>query len=530
MPDPTDATNASLEAYNTAVAYLDSATATLAKMQSSVRPPDEPTTGHDTGGKQYDLDYKQAQAAVEAAQTQAATASRQYATLLEQQANQQAQANTPEALASAERGHAMAAYYQARADGLQAKDAATAKSATDRAAAALTRANTAGQRVDAQNNLNNAQADLARATAAKDAATTPTAVAAAQAQIDKATNDIATANAKLPGELAGQAATTAHTVAQTALTGAQASTADANTQLLQLQAQQLQENDPLVKAHLQAQIDQLQTQTANLGKPSLEPGYQNAAQIPMIVKDTDGKWTVQWVPNNGQQMTSTAALKQLGETIGLHLGDGPDQIPVATAKDLFSIANDTYKTQTDRQVANNQGATIGAGLLQGRQNNTTSQENTLLGLAGNKNFGLGGAVLPSWSSVHNEVLGNMTQAGGGQSTYDMAQQLVHQALPQSQGTPVAAAHVAVVQQMLDAAQPGQGNAGAPPSPAAASGPTLQGAPIPADGTPYQSGLGGFQAPVTQIAPDGTVTVQHTPPFQAPGLPQPYEQSGARRIQ
>ncbi len=282
----------------------------------------------------------------------------------------------------------------------------------------------------------------------------------------------------------------------------------ARANLADLQAQQLVSHDPLITAQLQAQINQLQAQTANLGKPSLEPGYQNASNVPMIVKDPAGKWTVEWVPNNGQQMTATAALRQLGDTIGLNLGDGPGQIPLQTAKDLFSIANDTYRSQTDRQQANNQGAQIGAGLLQGRQNNVNSQENTLLGLANNKNFGLGGP-LPAglWQGVHNEVLGNMTQAGGGQSTYETAMALVHQAAPQLQGTPAGAGHVAVVQQMLDS----------------------QNQPAPTQTPPAPSPSPSFQAPVTQIAPDGTITVQHTPmpeteapksSFQAPETVEP----------
>src|SRR5262252_2836813 len=202
---------------------------------------------------------------------------------------------------------------------------------------------------------------------------------------------------------------------------------------------------------------------------------------------------------NPNQLTVGDAMKGLLAQVGVQIGPGDQGMSLDEGKALLTSAYQIYDAQTQRMQATNQGAQIGAGLLQNRASQVAGQENQLLSLAGNKNFGLGlTGPLPAnlWAGVHNEIMGNVTQAGGGQNTYDLAAALVHAADPSLAGTPAGAGHTAVVQQMLDAQRP----------PAAAAAP------------PQTS----FQAPTTTIAPDGTVTIAHAPQsqtsFEPPGTP------------
>lgn len=264
------------------------------------------------------------------------------------------------------------------------------------------------------------------------------------------------------------------------------------------------------------------TNTANPnyqpGKPSLEPGYQNQARIPQLVQGEDGKWTVQWIDNQGRPTVPTDTLQGLAQQIGVKLADGT--IPLDDAKGLFDMAHQVISDQTARQQANNQGGQIGAGLLQNRATNVAGQENTLLGLANNKNFGLGGPLPPGlWAGVHNEVMGNMTQAGGGQQVYDTAAALVNRANPQLATSPAGPQAISQLAAMLQVHQQATGEQ----HPAAAAvQPQITPNNPNGDGSGFQgnrSGTGGngvgvantpFQAPTTTIAPDGTVTIQHTP--------------------
>ncbi len=370
-----------------------------------------------------------------------------------------------------------------------------------------------------QQALTQAQTQLTLANAAKAAATTPGEVAAAEAQVAKAQQDIQSAQTLLPGQVAQQGAQTAGTQAATTET-------QARTDLVNLQAQQAKENDPLVKAQLQAQIDNLNSQIADRSKPPPPTGIAADTTAPFILQNVYNPDTKQWelkqTPNTNQQMTSTDAIRQLAQQVGMNLGDGPNQIPLQQAKDLITMAKATYDSQTSRmsadtsqQNADTATGQLGAGVLQSRASNATSMLNNAVGAAaGNKNFGLGGAIPGDMgANLMGDALGFSGQAVGGQNVLDTATQLIHQAAPALAKTPAGAGYAAVLAQMLQPSAPPQSGApagGAPPAPASPP-------PFAQSGMP-EGGSRGFPAPVTQIAPDGTITVQHTGPS-------PFVQSG-----
>lgn len=355
-----------------------------------------------------------------------------------------------------------------------------------------------------------AQADLDNANAAKAAATTPGEVALANAQVAVANQTILTAQGNLklaqdkaPGEIA--------------LTGAQTNAADATaaetaarTALTNLQAEQLKANDPLVRAQLQAQIAELQSRidAQQHPAPTAVAPDTTAPFIYQNVYDPATKtWSLKQTPNTNQAVTTTDALRSLAQQIGLNLGDGPGQISLQDAKDLFTLANDTMTAVSQRTSALNQGATAGASIL--NQRSTAAQAVNAEGMhaiESSKNYGIAGA--PDISGLPAASQAWATSLGGGQSVMDTAAALVHAAQPNLAGTPAGAGIAATVAQVLAKGQELGVPAPPPPMPT-----TVQG-----QGTTFLGGPGGqpgLPAMPTTTAP----TVGLAAPTLGGGAPQ-----------
>jgi hypothetical protein len=487
--DPTLATNAALDAYNLANQHVNEAAQKAYELEN---------TG---AARTFDQEqqYKAAQAALQDARGQAATAARAYSTILEQQARASEAANSPDAIARAEVDHARAALLNAQADGYEAKTTAAQQAATTRAQAAIQRVQVAQSRVEAQNNASNAQANLANANAANVTARTP-------AEVNQA-------NAAAEASRANAANVAARTPAEVSQATAAADEAKARARLVDLQTQQLISNDPLVKQKLQQDILKAQADISALGKPVIEPGQAGDTKKAVIAKDKDGNWTINWIPNEGQPMIPAQAMQVLAQQLGMNLGTAEGQIPLATAKELATMAWQGYTAQTQRQTELNSGANIGGNILNQRaQATNTLMNDTLTPALNSKNLGLGST--PNVSGLPQAALDFTTAMGGGQGVYDTAANMVHAANPRLAATPAGAGYSAVLQQMVDAAKPQQQQQTPAAQPAPAPAPqSVAAGPATINGPSLNFGNASINDPArasTTIAPDGTITVQHIP--------------------
>lgn len=484
-PTPTDAQQAALDAYNIAVTHLNDAQAKMGELQTSARPADQ--AGQDnTQARRYDDDFRAAQAAVESAKSEAAAAARQYATILNSQANEAAKENTPVAQAQAEQNRAHAALYQARADGYEADTDAKRQQAQQRADAATKRAQDATDRVAAQNAKDTSGANEANARAAAIPA--------------------ATANAA-----AGTAETARHNqVAE--------SDAQANTRLAA-------ERDKQNAAAAQAKIDYDNkladiTDRHNQGllsveqaKVEIDRAHTEASDAAQAARDANTAWFEHQQAANAAQQQATNAAQQ-AETTRANQTTEAETTRANQAREAEAKVQAAETQRANQARETQQGASTGAGILQNRITETSGLINQTLGPAmQSKNIGLGS--MPDVSELPAAASAFITGLGGGQSTYDTAAALVHAANPQLAMTPAGAGYAAVLAQVQDAgARYGVGSAQQPNGPDnnfQTNEPGVRNSIVPATAsvqpvTPVTPAT----APITSIAPDGTVTIQHAP--------------------
>ncbi len=165
-----------------------------------------------------------------------------------------------------------------------------------------------------------------------------------------------------------------------------------------------------------------------------------------------------------------------------------------TDASAVSAATLLQRGEADKQASLDRQAQTGAGLLQQRGTEATSiLGNWNSAMAGNKNFGLGGALPADFGA--NLTQGSIQQATaglGGQSVMDSAAQAVHAANPALSGTPAGAGYTAVMQQMMDRAKPPltTAPAAAGPTTAAVAAP----AAAPATGASTAAALGNVNDP------------------------------------
>lgn len=122
-----------------------------------------------------------------------------------------------------------------------------------------------------------------------------------------------------------------------------------------------------------------------------------------------------------------------------------------TARETQATADSAQAAQRDQQASLDRQQTTGAQLLNDRATHSTSLLNNWTSMAaGNKNFGLGGAIPQGMAAgLMSDANTQATQAMGGQSVMDQATQMVHRANPALAGTPQGAAYVATAAQMLE---------------------------------------------------------------------------------
>lgn len=200
-----------------------------------------------------------------------------------------------------------------------------------------------------------------------------------------------------------------------------------------------------------------------------------------------------------------------------------------TARETQATADAAQAAQRDQQATLDRQQTTGAQLLNDRATHSTSLLNNWTSMAaGNKNFGLGGAIPQGMAAgLMSDANTQATQAMGGQSVMDQATQMVHRANPALAGTPQGAAYVATAAQMLDkqTQQQMQAPAGQPSGQTGADGsPPFQQSGIP-EGSNRQ-----YSPPPLDPAGIGTAVgaaISHIGGFTAPQFAQSGIAEGSR---
>lgn len=274
-----------------------------------------------------------------------------------------------------------------------------------------------------------------------------------QAEIDQAANDAhqrAVADLAKAGETTphqtqaeiDQAANDAHQRANADLASSAASASDANqrAQLTALQIQLAQEEEPLKKQQLQAQIDQLNADIASKNKPTVVGGGGTTDRYITLV---DAQGNVTYQPNQNfvdpdkvQQAINShqAALQRIDQLVQ----DGsltPDQA-VQARQDLDQMLHAAFMGTTPEQMSVDQAN------QQNQQQQRQYEQNSLALSQANDQAG----VLKQQASQGQGVLDTLVKAGVAPSlgtihfAYDplyQAQALIHNAVAQGQAPPTA---------------------------------------------------------------------------------------------
>lgn len=168
-----------------------------------------------------------------------------------------------------------------------------------------------------------------------------------------------------------------------------------------------------------------------------------ATQATTALKDfNDAQFQQGQLTNQGAQTAETARHNQAGEAQSASNDQANQQLSAATL---------LQKGQADNQASLDRGAATGASLLQQRgQEATSTLASWNTAMAGNKNFGLGGALPADFGqNLTQGAQQQATQSMGGQSLMDAAAKAVHAANPALSGTPQGGVYTALMQQMME---------------------------------------------------------------------------------